>query len=136
MERDKAAVKAEIPKDFLALWEWQNNQFEKSKTEEAFRQATLALEGGRRSVAGELAALEVRRDMIQRKIASVQEDLRTMQITADREGTVLYENAPLTWNSNEPQRKFQPGDQVWPGMNIMSVPDLYPAVDSPEEDRI
>lgn len=124
MERDKAAVKAEIPKEFLALWEWQNNQFAKSKTEEEFRQATLALDGGRKSATGELAALEVRRDMIQRKIAAVQEDLRAMQITADREGTVLYENAPLTWNSNEPQRKFQPGDQVWPGMTILSVPDL------------
>jgi multidrug efflux pump subunit AcrA (membrane-fusion protein) len=126
LDLEKTSLKAEIPKHLLALRDWQDNQvaFEKAKKEYQSISQRLELIG--KAASEELALLEVRRDQIKARIKAIETDLGALEITSTTTGTVLYENAPATWNTNpnDPPRKFQVGDQVSPGMVIMSVVDL------------
>src|SRR5262245_16577959 len=126
LELEKTQLKAEISKDLLSLRDWQDNQFNYQKANKEFDKITQKIELIRKASAEEVALFEVKREQHQSKIKIMQTDLDALQVKSPVTGTVLYENAPMTWNSNEndPPRKYQVGDQVWPGMIIMSVIDL------------
>jgi len=126
LELEKTQLKAEISKDLLSLRDWQDNQFNYQKANKEFDKITQKIELIRKASAEEVALFEVKREQHQSKIKTMQTDLDALQLKSPVTGTVLYENAPMTWNRNEndPPRKYQVGDQVWPGMIIMSVIDL------------
>ncbi|MEW6737967.1 MAG: hypothetical protein AB1489_42210 [Acidobacteriota bacterium] len=124
LDVDKAALKAEISRELVPLREWQDYQFNFQKAKKEYDKIALNLKLTKQAVEQESALLRIKRDQILAKITGIKADLNALRIVADREGTVLYENAPPTWNSNDPPRKFQLGDQVYPGMTILSVPDL------------
>ncbi|MCI0387670.1 MAG: efflux RND transporter periplasmic adaptor subunit [Acidobacteria bacterium] len=126
LELEKAQLKAEIDKELISLRDWQDNQFNFERTKKEFDQTTNKLALIRKAAAEELALFQIKRDQSQAKIKSMQSDLAALQVKAPVAGTVVYENAPTTWNKNEndPPRKFQVGDQVSPGQIVMSVVDL------------
>ncbi len=126
LELDKTHLKVEISKDLISLRDWQDNQFNYQRAEKEFNKITQKLDLIRKAAAEELALFQIKREQSQTKIKTMQNDLAALQLRSPVAGTVLYENAPMTWNRNEndPLRKFQVGDQVWPGQIIMSVVDL------------
>lgn len=124
LELDKAELKAEIGQELIALREWQDNQFVYQKAKKEYDKVIQTLELTRKAAGEELALVRVRRDQAMSKIKALKADLSALQIVADRTGTVLYENYPMMNNPTDRPRKFQVGDQVWPGMPVLSVPDL------------
>ena len=126
LDLEKAQLKAEIEKDLISLRDWQDNQFNFQRARKEFDRVTQKMELIRKAAAEELALFQIKRDQSQAKIKTIQDDLAALRITAPVAGTVVYENAPTTWNRNEndPPRKFQVGDQVSPGQIVMSVVDL------------
>jgi multidrug efflux pump subunit AcrA (membrane-fusion protein) len=126
LDLEKAQLKAEIEKNLISLRDWQDNQFNFQRARKEFDRVTQKMALIRKAAAEELALFQIKRDQSQAKIKTIQDDLAALQITAPIAGTVVYENAPTTWNRNEndPPRKFQAGDQVSPGQIVMSVVDL------------
>jgi HlyD family secretion protein len=126
LDLEKARLKAEIEKNLIALRDWQDNQFNFERSRKEFDKVTQKMEMIRKAAAEELALFRIKRDQSQAKIKTIQSDLAALQIRAPVAGTVVYENAPSTWNRNEndPPRKYQVGDQVSPGQIVMSVVDL------------
>jgi multidrug efflux pump subunit AcrA (membrane-fusion protein) len=126
LDLEKAQLKAEIEKDLISLRDWQDHQFNFQRARKEFDKVTQKTALIRKAAAEEMALFQIKRDQSQAKIKTIQNDLAALQITAPVAGTVVYENAPTTWNRNEndPPRKFQVGDQVSPGQIVMSVVDL------------
>jgi HlyD family secretion protein len=126
LEMEKTKLKAEISKDLLSLRDWQDNQFNYQKANKEFDKIKQKIELIRKASAEDLALAQVKREQSQSRIKIMQNDLDSLQIKSPVAGTVLYENAPMNWNRNEndPPRKFQVADQVWPGMILLSVIDL------------
>lgn len=126
LEFEKAALKAEIGSHLIPLREWQDNQFNYEKAKKEYNKTVQGLGLAQKAAAEELSLLSVKRDQVLARIAAIKSDLSALEILSTTTGTVVYENAPASWNSNpnDPPRKFQIGDQVSPGMVIMSVPDL------------
>jgi HlyD family secretion protein len=126
LDLEKAQLKAEIDKDLIPLRDWQDNQFNFQRARKEFDRITQKMALIRKAAAEEMALFQIKRDQSQAKIKTIRDDLAALQIKAPVPGTVVYENAPMTWNRNEndPPRKFQVGDQVSPGQVVMSVVDL------------
>jgi len=126
LDLEKARLKAEIEKDLISLRDWQDNQFNFQRARKELDRVTQKMELIRKAAAEELALFRIKRDQSRSRIKAIQNDLDALQIRAPVAGTVVYENAPATWNRNEndPPRKFQVGDQVSPGQIVMSVVDL------------
>ncbi len=126
LDLEKAQLKAEIDRELISLRDWQDNQFNFERARKEFDKATQKMALIRKAAAEEMALFRIKRDQSQAKIKSIQSDLAALQIRAPVAGTVVYENAPTTWNRNEndPPRKYQVGDQVSPGQIVMSVVDL------------
>jgi multidrug efflux pump subunit AcrA (membrane-fusion protein) len=126
LDLEKARLKAEIEKDLISLRDWQDNQFNFQRARKELDRVTQKMEMIRKAATEELALFKIKRDQSQSRIKAIQNDLDALQIRAPVAGTVVYENAPATWNRNEndPPRKYQVGDQVSPGQIVMSVVDL------------
>jgi HlyD family secretion protein len=126
LDLEKARLKEEIEKDLISLRDWQDNQFNFQRARRELDRVTQKMELIRKAAAEELALFRIKRDQSRSRIKAIQNDLDALQIRAPVAGTVVYENAPATWNRNEndPPRKFQVGDQVSPGQIVMSVVDL------------
>jgi|GEM_PF-3223169 len=126
LDLEKAQLKAEIDKELISLRDWQDNQFNFQRAKKEFDKTAQRLELIRKAAAEDLALFKIKRDQSQSKIKTIENDLAALQVKSPVAGTVVYENAPTTWNRNEndPPRKFQVGDQVSPGQIVMSVVDL------------
>ena len=124
LDLDKAALKAELPRDLLPLREWQDYQFAHQRAKQMYERSMQALALARDAAGQDVARLQITRDQLRARIALAQRDLEALRVVATSAGTVVYEHAPLTWNSGDQARKFQLGDQVWPGTVIMTVADL------------
>jgi biotin carboxyl carrier protein len=126
LDLEKAQLKAEIEKDLIPLRDWQDNQFSFQAARKEFDRVTQKMALIRKAAAEEVTLLQIKRDQSRSRIKTIRDDLAALQIRAPVAGTVVYENAPTTWNRNEndPVRKFQVGDQVSPGQIVMSVVDL------------
>lgn len=126
LDLEKAGLKAEIDKNLISLRDWQDNQFNFQRAQKEFDKTAQKMELIRKAAAEELALFQIKRDQSRSKIKTIENDLAALQVKSPVAGTVVYENAPTTWNRNEndPPRKFQVGDQVSPGQIVMSVVDL------------
>lgn len=117
-EAEKARIAAAVPKDLLALREYQDRQLalKRAETELAKAQEDLdaATRGGDRDVGVKKIALE----KSQREIHSAEGAIDALTLRAPRAGMVLIADHP--WEG----RKLRVGDTVWVGMTVASLPDL------------
>ena len=125
LELEKARLKIDISKDLISLRDWQDNQFNFERARKEFEKTTQKLDLTRKAAQEELALTRIKRDQSRARMQSIQNDLFALQLKAPVAGTVLYETFN-NWNrsENEPSRKFQVGDQVFPGQIVISVVDL------------
>ena len=126
LDLEKAQLKAEIIKDLISLRDWQDNQFNLERTKKEFEKTTQKLDLIRKAAQEELALASIKRDQSKARIQTIKNDLFALELRAPVAGTVLYEISTNNWNrsESEPSRKYQVGDQVFPGQVVISVVDL------------
>ncbi|HOJ05095.1 MAG TPA: efflux RND transporter periplasmic adaptor subunit [Bacteroidota bacterium] len=110
IQRDKMQFEPEARKREAEI------EFERARL--AFDQAKLNLENKRIVRKSELGNLELRIGQIRSDIAESQKEMEQLTIKAPISGLIVYES---NWSTG---RKIAKGDQPWPGMPIISLPDL------------
>ncbi len=118
IQRDKAAVRAEVPKDALALREWQERQLELSRASSALESAEEGLAAQERSARLEIEVREIALEKTLREIEAITVAIGSLSLTAPRDGLMLVAEHP--WMG----RKFDIGDESWPGTTVVRLPDL------------
>ncbi len=91
-------------------------EFERAKL--TFEQAKLNIENKGIVRKSELNNLQLRISQIRSDIAVSQKEMEQLTVRAPMSGLIVYEN---NWSTG---RKIAKGDQPWPGMPLISLPDL------------
>jgi hypothetical protein len=115
---EKAKANAIIPKEILALRDWEENQLALKRAEAQFEKAKNDLESSKRSGEAEVANLVLTKMSAERDIAIAEEAIEALTLRANREGVVVIGDNGRTG------RKLQVGDTVWVGMKLATIPDL------------
>ncbi|MFA6232555.1 MAG: efflux RND transporter periplasmic adaptor subunit [Bacteroidota bacterium] len=91
-------------------------EFERARL--TFEQARLNIENKNIVRRSELGNLQLRLEQIRSDISESQKEMEQLTVKAPISGLIVYEN---NWSTG---RKIAKGDQPWPGMPIISLPDL------------
>ncbi|MBE0645132.1 MAG: efflux RND transporter periplasmic adaptor subunit [Bacteroidetes bacterium] len=91
-------------------------EFERAKL--TFDQAKLNIENKNIVRRSELGNLQLRIEQIRSDIGESQKEMELLTVKAPISGLIVYEN---NWSTG---RKIAKGDQPWPGMPLISLPDL------------
>ncbi|MFZ1729282.1 MAG: efflux RND transporter periplasmic adaptor subunit [Bacteroidota bacterium] len=91
-------------------------EFERAKL--TYDQASLNIENKNIVRRSELGNLQLRLEQIRSDISESQKDMEELTVKAPISGLIVYEN---NWSTG---RKIAKGDQPWPGMPLISLPDL------------
>ncbi len=91
-------------------------EFERAKL--TFEQAKLNIENKNIVRRSELGNLQLRLEQIRSDIRESQKEMEQLSVKAPISGLIVYEN---NWSTG---RKLAKGDQPWPGMPLISLPDL------------
>lgn len=96
-------------------------ELEFAKAEISFKQAELNLKNKDIVRRSELGNLQLRLQQIRGDIDIAKKDMEELTIKAPISGLIVYET---NWSTG---RKIAVGDQPWPGMTLISLPDLSAA---------
>ena len=91
-------------------------EFERARL--TFEQSKLNIDNKSIVRRSELGNLQLRIEQIRSDIAESQQEMEQLTVKAPISGLIVYEN---NWSTG---RKIAKGDQPWPGMPIISLPDL------------
>lgn len=91
-------------------------EFERARL--AFQQSQLAVENKGIVRKSELGNLQLRINQIRSDIAASMKEMEQLTVKAPISGLIVHEN---NWSTG---RKITVGDQPWPGMPLISLPDL------------
>jgi RND family efflux transporter MFP subunit len=91
-------------------------EFERARL--TYDQAKLNIENKNIVRRSELGNLQLRLEQIRSDIAESQKEMEQLNVKAPISGLIVYEN---NWSTG---RKIAKGDQPWPGMPLISLPDL------------
>ena len=116
-DRDKAALKADIPVELLARREYRENQLLLEQTELNVRLRSEELEKERVIQATEEEILLREISVLEAEIAQLQESVDRMTIHAPANGVVIHV-------SDRRNSKPAVGDSIWRGRRVMEFPDL------------
>jgi multidrug resistance efflux pump len=117
-EVEKARIAAAVPKDLLALREYQERQLalERARVELAKAEDDLAAQ--RRGSVTDVQIQQITLEKSRREIRTAEEAIEALTLRAPRDGMVLVANHP--WEG----RKLQVGDTIWVGMTVATLPEL------------
>ena len=65
-----------------------------------------------------MALVEINRSQAEINLKKIESDMQLLKIDAPQDGILIYGD---NWTSN---RKIQPGDSLFQGMEVASLPDL------------
>lgn len=114
---DKATLLASVPADVIAERTVQERRLAKARAEVAVENAESTLRAERRATALEVQVKRIELDKATRAIEVAERTIGELVLKAPRDGIVSMGNHP--WEG----RRFQPGDLVWPGFRIATLPD-------------
>lgn len=117
-EEEKAKIAANVPKDLLALREYQDRQLALRRAETELAKAQEDLDAATRGGARDVDVKKIAVEKSQRSIATAEGAIDALTLKAPRAGMVLIGDHP--WEG----RKMRVGDTVWVGMTVASLPDL------------
>jgi multidrug efflux pump subunit AcrA (membrane-fusion protein) len=117
-EEEKAKIAATVPKDLLALREYQDRQLALKKAESELAKAEEDLDAATRGGARDVDVKRIALEKSQREIHTAEEAIDALTLRAPRAGMVLIGDHP--WEG----RKLRVSDTVWVGMTVASLPDL------------
>jgi len=113
-----ANLYAGIPRELLPSNDYQSYQVELERAQLALDKAKEQLKNHDDSVPAQLGLVEVEKTQAELELRKIESDLTLLQINAPQNGIVIYGD---NWREN---RKVQVGDAVYPGMPVISLPDL------------
>jgi len=115
---EKATLRAAVPESALARREWQERQLELSRARSALATAEEGLATQQRAARLEIEVREIALEKTLREIEAVSRAMTELTLTAPRDGIMLVAEHP--WMG----RKFDIGDEAWPGTTVVRLPDL------------
>jgi multidrug efflux pump subunit AcrA (membrane-fusion protein) len=121
VEAEKARVDAAVPKELRSLIEWRKMQALLLEKQAELKKARLDLEAFQTSSRSDLEVLRRTEEKTRREVDAVEKTMASMSVRAPRSGVFLVSNF-WQWGPEGP-RKLQPGDTVWPGYGVASIPD-------------
>jgi HlyD family secretion protein len=121
IERDKARIDANVPRELQPAVDWQKKQNSLHELEAAFEKARLDEEAYRVAGPADVAVARVAVEKARRELDSSERLLAAMTTVAPKSGVFLVGNF-WQWGPEGP-RKLQPGDTVWPGYPVATIPD-------------
>jgi multidrug efflux pump subunit AcrA (membrane-fusion protein) len=113
-----AQLYAAIPKDLLPANTYSQYQLNLEKAQLTLDKANETFNNQVKSTPGQVSLAEIDRAQAEVDLKKIVGDIEKLQIDAPQEGIVVYGD---NWASN---RKFQVGDTGYPGITIMTLPDL------------
>jgi HlyD family secretion protein len=121
VEADKARIDAVVPKELRPAVEWARFQATWQERKAALEKARLDREAYVVSSRADVATALAVEEKARREVEAAEKSLGSMSLLAPRAGIFLVGNF-WQWGPEGP-RKLQPGDTVWPGYPIGSMPD-------------
>jgi len=107
-----------ISKDLLPGNTYQKYQLNLQKSKLALQKAKEQLENFEKSYASQMQLVELNRSQAEINLKKIVSDMDLLKVDAPQDGILIYGD---NWTSN---RKIQPGDTLFPGMEVASLPDL------------
>ncbi|HEX9188653.1 MAG TPA: HlyD family efflux transporter periplasmic adaptor subunit, partial [Vicinamibacteria bacterium] len=121
VEAEKARIDAVVPRELRPAVEWRKFQAVWQEKKAALEKARLEREAYVVSARAEIATARAAEEKAGREVAAVEKSLSSMSLVAPKAGIFLVGNF-WQWGPEGP-RKLQPGDTVWPGYTVGSIPD-------------
>jgi multidrug resistance efflux pump len=121
VEADKARIDAVVPRELRPAVEWGKFQSTWQEKKAALEKARLEREAYVVSSRAEIATAVAAEEKARREVAAVEKSLTSMSLAAPKAGIFLVGNF-WQWGPEGP-RKLQPGDTVWPGYPVGTIPD-------------
>jgi HlyD family secretion protein len=107
-----------IGKDILSANDFQKYQLNITKSKLSLEKAKEQLANFERSYASQMALVEINKSQAEINLKKIVNDMALLKIDAPQDGILIYGD---NWQSN---RKIQPGDSLFQGMEVASLPDL------------
>jgi multidrug efflux pump subunit AcrA (membrane-fusion protein) len=117
-EADKARLNASVPAGVISSKDARDRSMALERANTEAQKARTSLDAATRGVAADLRNLELQVESARRDLASAQQSIEALVLTAPGAGLVLISESP-----SDP-RKLQVGDRAWVGMRIARIPDL------------
>jgi HlyD family secretion protein len=121
IEAEKARIDAVVPKELRPAVEWARFQATWHERKAALEKARFEREAYAVSARADVAAARAVEEKARREVEAAEKSLAGMSLLAPRAGIFLVGNF-WQWGPEGP-RKLQPGDTVWPGYPIGTMPD-------------
>jgi hypothetical protein len=107
-----------ISKDLLPGNDYQKYQLNVQKSKLSLEKAKEQLDNFEKSYASQMQLVEINRSQAEIALKKIVNDMAKLKIDAPQDGILIYGD---NWSSN---RKIQPGDTLFQGMEAASLPDL------------
>jgi HlyD family secretion protein len=114
----KADLQLEVPPELVSATELSDARRDKALAENELRLLDEQIRSAERSATAAMAVVADRKEAAAGRVAQLQAAIASMQLTAPRDGTVVYAMNP--WSGE----KKKPGDSCWQGETVMEIPDL------------
>ena len=114
----RAELYGKIPKELLPANTYQQYQVNVDKAKLSLQKAKEQLANFESSYDSQMRLVGITLEQAELDLKKNESDLGLLSIAAPQEGIVIYGD---NWASN---RKFQVGDNVFPGMPVVTLPDL------------
>ena len=121
VEAEKARIDAVVPKELRPAVEWARFQATWQERKAALEKARLEREAYAVAARADVATARAVEEKARRQVEAAENSLGSMSLLAPRAGIFLVGNF-WQWGPEGP-RKLQPGDTVWPGYPIGTMPD-------------
>jgi len=109
---------AKISKDLLSANDYQKYQLNQTKSRLEVDRAKAQLDNFEKSYSSQMALVEINKSQAEINLKKIVSDMNLLRIDAPQDGILIYGD---NWQSN---RKVQPGDTMFQGMEVASLPDL------------
>ena len=121
VEADKARLDAAVPAELRAAVEWRKFQATWQEKKAALDKARLERDAYATTARSDVASARATEEKALRDVAAAEQALASMSLTAPKDGIFLVGNF-WQWGPEGP-RKLQPGDTVWSGYPVGTIPD-------------
>ncbi len=118
IEAEKATIEAEVPIELRSRKEWHEKQQALRRAETDLRKAQLALRAFEDSSRADIEVMRIARDKADREVRMAEESLRQLSLIAPKKGIAMLGRSP------QEDRPLQVADNVFPGLRVVSIPDL------------
>jgi HlyD family secretion protein len=109
---------SKIGKDLLSANDYQKYQLNLQQSKLSLQKAQEQLENFKNNYASQMKLSEISKSQAEINLKKISSDMTRLKIDAPQDGILIYGD---NWQSN---RKIQPGDTLFHGMEVASLPDL------------